>query len=371
MPEFNTKKMTTISVVMPNYNDSAHIEAQLLAICEQSYKPYEVIVVDDGSGDNSVELISEFAKQYPFVRLLTNKENRGLIYSVNRGVRFASGDYIYIPASNDLVLPGLFEKSVELLSLHPNAAFCCSNGYMQKNGRLWELSHNWLHSPGYISPQELAEITRRTNQASVPFSHSCIIRRNLIPAPELWNPNLECYCDWFFYQVLALRHGCCFLPDRLVTQRWSGDSYCETVKRNSAKHRRIFLEAIKLLTSSEYQDVLALMIRGRTLSTFPSRLLTPVNVLAAFWQVRAEKGTRDEALRLDLLQHAAIEYSKFILCLLPDLVNNLGKKLQQNFIIPAAYRLGNITAQAYAQAFHHYDRLRASIRRRIKQGIEN
>src|SRR5277367_1756646 len=114
-PETKPASLTkTLSVVVPNCNDAPYLEAQLKEICRQSFQPCEIIVVDDGSSDNSVEIIQRLAKKYPTIRLLSNDKNRGVIYSINRGAELARGDYIYFASANDLVLPGLFEKSMSL-----------------------------------------------------------------------------------------------------------------------------------------------------------------------------------------------------------------------------------------------------------------
>lgn len=100
----------TLSVIMPNYNDASHIAISLKAICKQSYPPVEVIVVDDGSTDNSIAIVEEVIKQYPFVKLLRNEKNQGVNYTVNRGARDARGDYIFFPAANDIVYPGFLKN---------------------------------------------------------------------------------------------------------------------------------------------------------------------------------------------------------------------------------------------------------------------
>lgn len=363
----------TISVVMPNYNDSASIRAQLLAVCRQSHPPQEVIVIDDGSTDNSISIIEEIARQFPFVRVLRNDRNRGIIYSVNRAARLASGQYLYVPASNDIVHPGLFEKALLLMARYPQASFCCSDGFLDDGKNTWEISTGWLTQPGYISPQHLAQITRREGMASMPLSHTCIIRRSALPNPDLWKAELECYCDWFLYQVLAFRHGCCFLPEKLVTQRWSASSYCEQVKSDHIRHQQIFLEIIKLLAMPENKDVAELIVRGRTLLCFMPKLLTPRNVRAAFQDHRKNPREAPGGLRgggsfakeqIDLLlTHVRKEHALRIVAFLPNLSTSLLQQSRRRFFIPAVYRVMNTCERIFAHAFQLYDRVRSAILR--------
>src|SRR5437660_982296 len=108
-----------LSVVMANYNHCHYIGDALHGIMRQSFKPHEVIVVDDASTDDSVSVITRIAKDNPSVRLFRNNENRGPIASINHGIQHASGEYLYLAGADDKVLPELFGKSMELLAQHP------------------------------------------------------------------------------------------------------------------------------------------------------------------------------------------------------------------------------------------------------------
>ena len=93
----------TLSVVIPNYNHSAFLPRALSALGEQSKHLLEAIVIDDGSTDNSVEIIKRFATKYPVIKLHVNGKNRGSLVSVARGISLAGGDYLYFGAADDEV----------------------------------------------------------------------------------------------------------------------------------------------------------------------------------------------------------------------------------------------------------------------------
>ena len=92
----------TLSVTMANYNHSAHLEIALKAICTQSLPPDEVLVVDDASTDNSVEIIQNIAAQFPFVHLIRNSVNQGPSASQNKALNMVTGEYLYIASADDL-----------------------------------------------------------------------------------------------------------------------------------------------------------------------------------------------------------------------------------------------------------------------------
>ena len=84
----------TLSVVMPNYNHLKYLPKALDALAARERPPDELIVIDDGSSDNSWEIVQAFASKYSFIRAYKNDRNMGVEYTVSRGVELASGDYL-------------------------------------------------------------------------------------------------------------------------------------------------------------------------------------------------------------------------------------------------------------------------------------
>jgi dolichyl-phosphate beta-glucosyltransferase len=96
-----------LSVVVPAYNESKNIENALLKIKEHLEKinqDFEIIVIDDGSKDNTIELVTKFIEICPKVSLLINQRNRGKGYSIKRGMLKASG-YFILFSDADLATP--------------------------------------------------------------------------------------------------------------------------------------------------------------------------------------------------------------------------------------------------------------------------
>jgi len=83
--------LPTLSVIIPNYNHGKYLPACLNAILRQSVTPLEVIILDDCSTDNSVEVVERFAAEDPIFRLIRNPKNLGVMPNVNKGVDLARG----------------------------------------------------------------------------------------------------------------------------------------------------------------------------------------------------------------------------------------------------------------------------------------
>ncbi|HRD75612.1 MAG TPA: glycosyltransferase family A protein, partial [Hyphomicrobiaceae bacterium] len=118
--------MSTVSILIPNYNHAKHLHQSLGGACGQTRPADEILVCDDGSKDNSVEVISEFAAKYPQLRLLRNDPNRGMQYTINRLLHESTGDYIVCAAADDELYPKFLERHMERLAKYPDVGMSVS-----------------------------------------------------------------------------------------------------------------------------------------------------------------------------------------------------------------------------------------------------
>lgn len=106
-----------ISVVIPLFNSSYYIRETITSIINQTYPHWELICIDDGSTDNSADIIRSFHDHR--IRYISNHKNSGIAYSRNRGVREAKGLYIAFIDSDDIAHPERLEKQVSFLQNQP------------------------------------------------------------------------------------------------------------------------------------------------------------------------------------------------------------------------------------------------------------
>ena len=93
-----------ISIIMPVYNGEAFIKEAIISIQNQDLKDIEIIIIDDKSTDNSVNLIKEIMKNEPRIRLYQNEENRGILFTKAKGILSAKGKYIIFLDDDDKFL---------------------------------------------------------------------------------------------------------------------------------------------------------------------------------------------------------------------------------------------------------------------------
>lgn len=108
-----------VSVVMPTYNVAAYVEAATESILQQTFTDFELIIIDDGSTDDTWAVLERLAAQDPRIRLERNSANRGISYSRNRGTELAYGEYIAVMDHDDISMPDRLEKQVAYLDAHP------------------------------------------------------------------------------------------------------------------------------------------------------------------------------------------------------------------------------------------------------------
>src|SRR5215207_9860716 len=107
-----------VSVVIPCYNQAHFLGEAIESVLDQSYPNFEIIVVDDGSPDDT----SEVAGRYPEVRLV-RQENRGLAGARNAGLSYSEGEYVVFLDADDRLLPEALEAGLKCLKAHSECAF--------------------------------------------------------------------------------------------------------------------------------------------------------------------------------------------------------------------------------------------------------
>lgn len=106
-----------VSVIIPVYNTEQYIVECIDSIINQTYSNIEIIIINDGSTDNSLEILKEFDSNYSNIKLIS-QENMGNSVARNRGIEESKGEYIYFLDSDDYILPNTFSNLIELMENH-------------------------------------------------------------------------------------------------------------------------------------------------------------------------------------------------------------------------------------------------------------
>ena len=133
--------MSTLSVIVPIYNSELYIEECINSIVNQSFKNLEIILINDGSTDSSLQICNELAVKDSRIIVL-DQENRGQSAARNRGLDIANGDFITFVDSDDSISLDLYERNINILNKDSKIDFIqfpyfqdygMDYGYLKKN----------------------------------------------------------------------------------------------------------------------------------------------------------------------------------------------------------------------------------------------
>ena len=167
-----------VSVVVATYNGEKFLRPQLDSIVQQSYRPIEVIAVDDGSTDNTVAILNEYASQYDNFRVFQNEQNLGYQKNFEKGFLLAKGDYIAPCDQDDIWLSGKIEKLVQSIGNHP--IVFCNSAFIDKDGNalgetlldkknFTDFDSPIMYTVGASAPGHAMLITKAVALAAMPF----------------------------------------------------------------------------------------------------------------------------------------------------------------------------------------------------------
>ncbi len=125
-----------ISVIVPVYNVERYLTKCLDSLISQTYQDMEILVVNDGSTDDSEKIIQEYTKNYPEKIKPFTKENGGLSDARNFGIDRAAGDYIGFVDSDDYVNPSMFEEMAGLAEKHQAKMVICNIQKVDQHGKI-------------------------------------------------------------------------------------------------------------------------------------------------------------------------------------------------------------------------------------------
>jgi len=124
------KQTPLVSVIMPAYNAREFVAEAIESIVSQTLKNWELFIIDDHSTDGSWEIIQTYAKKDPRIRVFRNRQNKGLVRSLNFLIPKTTGAYVARMDADDISLPERLEKQVAFLEKHPYIIACGGQEYI-------------------------------------------------------------------------------------------------------------------------------------------------------------------------------------------------------------------------------------------------
>lgn len=207
-----------VAVVVPSYNHAAFVAQTLRSIFNQTLPPDELLVIDDGSQDDSPRVIEKVLKDCPFPCEFIARPNRGLCATLNEGLEKTGGDYFAYLGSDDLWLAEFLQARVSLLESRPQAVLAYGHTYLiDEQSRVFDSTAEWA---GKIYADGDAREMLYAGYA--PMSPSVCYRRAALTGVR-WNEDARLE-DYEFYLALSQSGEFAFDPKILSAWRRHGSN---------------------------------------------------------------------------------------------------------------------------------------------------
>lgn len=203
-----------ISVVIPTYNRAHLIKECIQSVLEQTFLPYEIIIVDDFSTDNTKDVVNSFNS--PLIKFVKNQRKKGANGARNTGILMAKGEYIAFQDSDDLFFNNKLELQLDIMRNNRKIGLCfCS--LKKENGGL--LSRSIVPNKK-IETDRIADLLKLHNWIS---TQTIMVRSEL--AKEIqFNETLKRFQDWDFVLRFSKKFKIFHLDEPLVLQKINSTS---------------------------------------------------------------------------------------------------------------------------------------------------
>ncbi len=211
----------TVSVCLPTYNGANYIEEALRSILNQTYQDFELLVVDDGSTDATLDIIQSFSD--PRIRLYRNPERLGIPANWNRCLELAGGEFVCVFHQDDVMLPENLERKVHLLSTDETVGFVHSGVETLVEEEAPSSFADWIEDATedtvWDGPEYFRTLLLNGNRVCAP---TVLARRHALIEQGGFDRDLGFACDYAMWLRLCLTYRVGFLAHPLVRYRWHG-----------------------------------------------------------------------------------------------------------------------------------------------------
>ena len=255
-----------ISIIFCNFNNAHFLHDSLGSIVKQTTPPFECLVIDDASTDNSVDIIKKYEKDFSFINFIQNTKNQGVLKNIRFALSIAKGDYVCYFSSDDSCENTFIEKTIKCLTKYPKAGLACSiPAFINADGTFKYAAIFPKKVPEYIPPDQLVTLIKNNFLIA---GHTAIIKKSYLIEAGGHITDLAWHCDWFSFLVIAFRYGICFVPHKLAFLRVQKTSYSSNSLK-WRKQKKVLETLFALLNMKKYNDIKNHFIQSNVLFVLP------------------------------------------------------------------------------------------------------
>lgn len=243
-----------ISIITASYNYENYIKNAIESVLAQTHKDWEMIIVDDGSSDNSVDIIKSYCEKDSRIKLLQHHDlqNHGLAKTVLLGLHNSCSEWIVFLESDDTLKEDYLEKKLAIIEQNPQVEFIFNDVHLfgdkeriRQYDKHFEIANSILESLTY--PCCLLPYFENINL--VPTFSCVMAKKDLLLSLEFNSP-IKPFLDYYLWMQAAQKADFYYLPEKLTNWRMSKNSYISKVANASEHSQFLFQIKRKKITSN-------------------------------------------------------------------------------------------------------------------------
>lgn len=206
-----SKKNPLVSVIIPTYNRGWILKEAIDSVLAQDFADYELIVVDDGSADNTPDILNAYGRTIRALR----QSNKGVSAARNRGITASAGQLIAFLDSDDLWFPPKLSRQVDFFATHPQAVIC-------------QTEEQWIRNGVRVNPKKRHHkfsgmIFERSLQLCLVSPSAVMLRRSLFDTVGLFDESLPACEDYDLWLRISCRYPVYLIDTALIFKRGGHD----------------------------------------------------------------------------------------------------------------------------------------------------
>ena len=274
----NNEEKVIVSVVMPVYNSEKYLRASIESILKQTFSKFEFIIINDGSTDNSENIILSYNdKRIKYFK----QENRGISYTLNKGCSLATGEFIARMDSDDISRADRLEYQLRFLINHTNYVLVGSSvSYINNDDNLIG------RSIPYVGDRAIKYNLRYGNVIAHP---TVMFRKKIYDKTHGYNKEIKGMCEDYILWLEMINLGKFYnLFNPLISYRIDNDSWYFRI--NQQKLNELMFKIYETIHNNKYEKVVELYneyfpyIKDQV--SFENRTNNPVNDISRFFALK-------------------------------------------------------------------------------------
>jgi glycosyltransferase involved in cell wall biosynthesis len=274
---YQKMKNPKVSIIIPSYNYEILIKDAIDSVLAQSFKDFELIIVDDGSSDNSVSVIENYVQQYDNIFLYTheNNANQGLSKSVQLGLKHAKGEFVAFLECDDFWVKTYLERKVEIFETNQQVGIVFNDvEVLGEEHRINSLKSYFDDCRKRCAAKKYpASLAYETLLLEIISNFSSTMMKKSVFAGLDFDTPIAPYLDWWLFSQITYLHDSYFVNEKLTHLRLHTKSYISnTQSKITIKDKKdMFNKLLKLLENSSdgvrYKNLIAKIFEEKSTKT--------------------------------------------------------------------------------------------------------